>query len=584
MRHSRAVVAVCGAAALAAAGLAAAPAGASSSSAKAAHTGQDESYVVLAKSAADTEAVAARLRTQGAKVTSVDKAIGAVVVSTDDANFRKNAGAVSGVQGVAADAVIGKAPANHVDKVEQEHVTAAKAGRASTTRKNAAKVKGPGADPLDGNLWGMRMIKADQAHTRTLGNRKVKVGIIDTGVQADHPDIHPNFDYQASRNFAKDMPDIDGPCEVASCTDPVGTDDGGHGTHVAGIVAASMNGFGLSGVAPKATIVEVKAGQDSGYFFLAPTMKALTYAGDAGLDVVNMSFYVDPWLYNCKGGAPEDSATQANDQDVIIATVNRALNYAHRKGVTLVSATGNENTDMANPGVDSTSPDYPADAAFDRTIDNDTCVDLPAEGPHVLGVNSLGPSGKKSDFSNYTTEPRSGEVELSAPGGWFRDGFGTSSFRTYQNEILSTYPLKSLQEERDRGRGRQRHPRRHDSGCDQAVPGHAGSGHQRVRVLRVAAGHLDGQPARRRRRGPGGRCARQGRGSVRLRAGTGQGAAAAGAFRHQPHLPEAPAADLHQRGARRELQRALRRQRGPQRVLRRGHRQRLRSGALTEHT
>jgi subtilisin family serine protease len=294
----------------------------------------------------------------------------------------------------------------------------------------------------------MRMIKADQAHTRTFGNRKVKVGIIDTGVQADHPDIHPNFDYQASRNFAKDMPDIDGPCEVASCTDPVGTDDGGHGTHVAGIVAASMNGFGLSGVAPKASIVEVKAGQDSGFFFLAPTMKALTYAGDAGLDVVNMSFYVDPWLYNCKGGAPEDSAVQANDQDVIIATVNRALNYAHRKGVTLVAATGNENTDMANPGVDSTSPDYPAGAAYDRTIDNDSCVDLPAEGPHVLGVNSLGPSGKKSDFSNYTTEPRSGEVEFAAPGGWFRDGFGTSSFRTNQNEILSTYPLKSLQEEK----------------------------------------------------------------------------------------------------------------------------------------
>ena len=128
MRHSRAVVAVCGAAALAAAGLAAAPAGASSSSAVVAHTGQDKSYVVLAKSAADTEAVTARLRAQGAKVTSVDKAIGAVVVSTDDANFRKNAGAVSGVQGVAADAVIGKAPANHVDKVEREHVRAAKAG------------------------------------------------------------------------------------------------------------------------------------------------------------------------------------------------------------------------------------------------------------------------------------------------------------------------------------------------------------------------------------------------------------------------------------------------------------------------
>ena len=71
----------------------------------------------------------------------------------------------------------------------------------------------------------------------------------------------------------------------------------------------------------------------------------------------------------------------------------------------------------------------------------------PGRGPHVLGVNSLGPSGKKSDFSNYTTEPRSGEVELSAPGGWFRDGFGTDTFRTNGNLILSTYPLKVLQEE-----------------------------------------------------------------------------------------------------------------------------------------
>ena len=45
--------------------------------------------------------------------------------------------------------------------------------------------------------------------------------------------------------------------------------------------------------------MNVRAGQDSGYFFLGPTVDALTYAADAGIDVVNMSFYVDPWLYNC---------------------------------------------------------------------------------------------------------------------------------------------------------------------------------------------------------------------------------------------------------------------------------------------
>jgi subtilisin family serine protease len=450
MRHSR-VLAACGATALVAATLAGS-AGAGSASAKVVHTGKQDNYLVLAKSAAGVEAVAAKLRSQGATVTSVNKDVGMVVVRSDDANFRENAGAVAGVQGVAADRVIGRAPARDLSKIERENVHAAKAGRVGArpaTRPPAPQRKSAG-DPLDNNLWGMRMINADQAHTRTLGNKKVKVGIMDTGVAADHPDIHGNFDFKASRNFTTDIPFdadgnvVDGPCEAKNCIDPVGVDDNGHGTHVAGTIAAAMNGYGVSGVAPKATIVEVRAGQDKGFFFAAPTVNALTYAGDAGLDAVNMSFYVDPWLYNCAGGAPEDSDDQARDQDVIIETVTRALNYAHRKNVTLVAAAGNGHTDMANPGTDISSPDY-GDPTHSRTIDNDTCVDLPVEGPHVLGVTALGPSAKKSDFSNYTTEPRSGEVELSAPGGWYRDGFGTSTFQTNGNLILSSFPLGALQ-------------------------------------------------------------------------------------------------------------------------------------------
>ena len=132
--------------------------------------------------------------------------------------------------------------------------------RAPATKPGAA-AKAAKPDPLDNNLWGMRMIKADQAHNRTLGNSKVKVGIMDTGVQADHPDLHGNFNYRSSRNFTTDIPDVDGPCEMPnSCVDKVGTDDGGHGTHVAGTVAAALNGFGLSGVAPRADIVEVRGG------------------------------------------------------------------------------------------------------------------------------------------------------------------------------------------------------------------------------------------------------------------------------------------------------------------------------------
>jgi subtilisin family serine protease len=417
----------------------------SSASATTTSRGDVSTYVVLADQGTSATELAGRLADAGATVTSVNTDIGMVVVASGDAGFRSQASALKGVHGVAADRSIGYAP-TRPQVVEQENLTAAKSGRSSDRRGGKHKHRhGAKSDPLDSQLWGMKMIEADKAHAITLGSRKVRVGIIDTGVQADHPDIHANFDYERSRNFVTDMPDIDGECESVGCVDPVGEDDGGHGTHVAGTIGAAMNGLGVSGVAPKVDIVNVRAGQDSGFFFLAPTVNALTYAGDARLDVVNMSFYVDPWLYNCEAGAPEDTEEQAAEQATIIEAMNRALDYAHSRNVTLVAATGNNHEDLSDPRVDLSSPDFGA-PAHARTIDNATCFDLPVEGPHVIGVDALGPTGKKSDFSNYTTDLESGEVEVSAPGGWFRDGFGTPSFRTNENMILSTVPLVAVQE------------------------------------------------------------------------------------------------------------------------------------------
>lgn len=410
-------------------------------------TQEATSYVVLADAGTSVTALADRLAGSGSKVTSVNTDIGMVVVSSTDAGFRARAAGTRGVEGVAADRSIGYAPARRPLTVERENLTAVKANKApkasaATKAKKPKKVK---SDPLDHLLWGMEMINADEAHAVTLGSRRVRVGVMDTGVQADHPDLNANFDLERSRNFVTDIPDIDGPCESADCVDPAGEDDNGHGTHVAGTIGAAMNNFGVSGVAPKVSLVNVRAGQDSGYFFLQATVDALTYSANAGLDVVNMSFYVDPWLYNCAGGAPEDTPEQAAEQDVIIAAMNRALDYAHSKNVTLVAATGNNHEDLADPRVDISSPDYGAEP-HDRTIDNETCVDLPVEGPNVIGVNALGPSSRKADFSNYTTDLTSGEVEVSAPGGWFRDGLGSPTYRTNENLILSSVPLVALQD------------------------------------------------------------------------------------------------------------------------------------------
>ncbi len=82
--------------------------------------------------------------------------------------------------------------------------------------------------------------------------------------------------------------------------DPPDVDEGGHGTHVAGTVGAALNGLGIAGVAPDVSLVNLRAGQDSGFFFLFETLAALMYAADNGIDVVNMSFFTDPWLFNCR--------------------------------------------------------------------------------------------------------------------------------------------------------------------------------------------------------------------------------------------------------------------------------------------
>lgn len=435
MRRSRLIVAAAAAAlavpAFAASAAGAAPQGAASQSSQ----GPAKSYVVLAKTGGSAEALARQLQAGGATVSSVNTDIGLVVVTSTDTAFASRTRSLAGVSGVGRDRSVGHLPNSAPNKVEKEAQLAG--GGLAAAPATAPKRKT--GDPLDGLLWGMEMINAPEAHHITKGDHRVTVGVLDTGIEGFHPDLKTNFSTKLSHNFVTDMPDIDGPCEFAGCVDPASWDDNEHGTHVAGTIAAALNGFGLSGVAPGVTLVNIRGAQDSGYFFLGPVTNALTYAGDVGIDVVNMSFYLDPWLYNCVGGAPEDTPEEAADQEATIAAMTRALNYAHDHGVTLVNSAGNEHRDMSNPRPDTTSPDYGADPHL-RTIDNATCLNLPAEGPHVLATAALGPSGKKADYSNYATDLTSGELDFSAPGGWFRDGFGTPSYRTNENEILSTAP------------------------------------------------------------------------------------------------------------------------------------------------
>jgi len=403
-----------------------------------ASTTGDQTYVVLARSAATTSGAVAAAKAAGGEVIETNAAIGTVTVRSSNPSFvAAVTSRTDAVAGAARDQRIGSAPGVapvRRDAVERE--------RAAGAAKAAKAKKAKGADTFADFQWDMKMIHAPEAHAVETGSKKVRVGIIDTGIDASSPDLAPNFDWKLSRNFTTDIPDIDGPCEVASCVDPAYVDDGGHGTHVAGTVAAAANGVGITGVAPDVDLVNLRAGQDSGYFFLQPSLDALTYAADNGIDVVNMSYFVDPWLYNCANNPADTPAAQA-EQRTIVAAMNRALDYAHARGVTLIAAMGNEHTDLGKPLPDVLSPDYPPGTEYTRTIDNATCLSMPSEGNHVLDVTSIGPSTTKADYSSYGLE----HAWVAAPGGYFRDGFGTPTYRTNGNLILSTYPLKVAQEE-----------------------------------------------------------------------------------------------------------------------------------------
>jgi subtilisin family serine protease len=399
-------------------------------------------YVVVYQQASSVADARLAVREAGGTIVSENTDVGVATVRSSDPQFVTRADRQPALYGAADNRPVGRAP----DETGKPSWRDVESERGTPNSDGTGRRPAVSGDPLSGLQWDMQLIGAtpsgSYAHER--GSHGVRVGIIDTGIDGSHPDIAPNFDRALSRNFTVDnsQPGIDdGPCEHPSCVDPADEDDDGHGTHVAGTIGAALNGLGMAGVAPQVDLVNIRAGQDSGYFLIQPTVDALTYAAKAGIDVVNMSFFIDPWLFNCAHNPSDSPEEQAQQQAIIVAT-QRAVDFAHERGVTLISAAGNESTDLGKPTLDDTSPDYPAGAAKERAVDNG-CLVLPTEAPHVLVVSSVGPINvasspfpRKAFYSNYGVE----QTTVAAPGGDSREFLGTPQYNAPENRILAPYP------------------------------------------------------------------------------------------------------------------------------------------------
>lgn len=292
----------------------------------------------------------------------------------------------------------------------------------------------PNGEPLGPCQWDMALINAsDEGSYQYATGAGVTVGVIDSGVDLTHPDIEPNLDVGRSCSFIyEDTPTAD-PIEIANgdCSNKDAVQDlSGHGTHVASNIAAPINGIGIAGIAPEATIVALKACTQEGYCFADSVVAALRYAGDNEIDIVNLSLFADPYLYYCKS---------EKEQRAILKELEAAARYAQQRGVLIVSSAGNEQADLQHPGFDDVSPDWPPGSEEERYVQNN-CRVAPAELPGVLTVSATGPVGYPGYdmwIASYSSVGMS-RVNVTAPGG---DYFSASG--TVQDAVLGAVPLES---------------------------------------------------------------------------------------------------------------------------------------------
>jgi subtilisin family serine protease len=242
------------------------------------------------------------------------------------------------------------------------------------------QITGVNSEPYSGYQWNIRQIHADQTAFNGdmgWGVKRARVVVLDAGIWKDHPDIKPNLNWSLSISF---VPGEDVVPTIAGFN---------HGTHVAGIIAAPINGKGIQGVAPLAEIVAVKVLRETGSGSFSWLIQGLMYASgpDVQADVINMSLGATFDRINAGGGG----------SGPLISALNRAINHATAAGTLCVSAAGNEGVNL-----------------------NSRIWSIPAQSGNGMAVAATGPYGL-ADFDRPASYTNFGQsvVNVAAPGGDF---------------------------------------------------------------------------------------------------------------------------------------------------------------------
>ncbi len=220
----------------------------------------------------------------------------------------------------------------------------------------------PALPDLGGNNWALDVINAPEVWNQNITGNGIVVAVVDTGVDYNHPDLDGNIwrnPGEIAGNGIDDdrngyIDDIRGWDFVSGDNNPIDLSWDGHGTHIAGAIAAERNNFGITGIAYNAKIMPVRVLPAFGSGSPNNVANGIRYAADNGADVINLSLGSDSFSDN---------------------VVNEAIQYANNKGSVVVMAAGN---------LGSSQPAYPA-----RNADR-----------WGIAVGSIDVTGRMDDDSN----------------------------------------------------------------------------------------------------------------------------------------------------------------------------------------